>query len=353
MIHIVHIIPTLNFGGAERLVVDLINNCDRTKFKFSVIVLFDQKPLEKEIVGAPVFIVPKRRKLSFHLRRDLRAKLAELKPDIVHTHLFGADLWGRWAARDLGLPTVTTEHNLNYDYGCWRTMVRCLMKNYSKKYIACSNAVANYMRQKYHIKQDKITVIKNGILLDKFVMPAPVWQEPLRLLMIGRLTKQKGQAIVLSALANIKHLPWQMNIVGQGDDYKKLRQITTQFGLEERIDFIPPKKDVVKILGEAQVVLVPSLWEGLGVVAMEAMTAGRLVVASNTGGLPEIVQDKKTGLLVKPNDVNEWTKALESVITNSEAYKPLAEAGQAFAKENFGLQKTIGQYQKVYQEVLE
>jgi len=349
MIHVVYIIPTLNFGGAERLVADLVNNCDKTKFRFSVIVLFDQNSLEKEITGAPIYVVPKKGKLSFHLREDLREKLKELKPDIVHTHLFGADLWGRLAARDLSLPVVTTEHNLNYSYGLFRTLVRKLMKNYSQQYVACSQAVADYMSQTYGIGQDKIVVIKNGIVLKKFVIPEPTWQEPLRFAMIGRLTQQKGQGIVLSVLANLKHLPWQLDVIGQGENYKFLRQMCAQFGLDERVNFLSPENNVAKILSQAQVVLTPSLWEGLGVVAMEAMVAGRLIVASNTGGLKEIIQDKKTGLLIEPGNVGEWTKALSAIINNPEMCKPIALAGQNFARDNFGLEKTIEQYQKVYQ----
>lgn len=95
MIHVAHIIPTLSFGGAEHLVIDLVNFSNHKKFKFSIITLFDNMPLREKIerkdVG--VFLVPKKGKLSFHLRNDLREKLRELKPDIVHTHLFGADLW--------------------------------------------------------------------------------------------------------------------------------------------------------------------------------------------------------------------------------------------------------------------
>jgi len=170
MIHVVHIIPALSFGGAERIIVDIINNSDPKNFKFSIIVFGTNNHLKKEIINqsAKVITVNKRGKISLHLFKDISKKLKELKPDIVHTHLFGADFWGRVAAKKLGLPVITTEHNFNDSEGVLKNLIKNILHNKTDVYTACSIAVKNYAIKKYSILADKIKVIDCAIDLNKF-----------------------------------------------------------------------------------------------------------------------------------------------------------------------------------------
>ena len=109
MKHIVQIIPALGYGGAERFVVDLVNHSDSEKYRFTVIVFFDNIPLKALISKkVEVILVEKKSKLDFGFLNRLEKKLAELKPDLVHGHLFAGDFWGRLAAHRLGVSYLST-----------------------------------------------------------------------------------------------------------------------------------------------------------------------------------------------------------------------------------------------------
>ena len=204
MQHIVQVIPALGYGGAERLVVDLINHSDSAKYRFTVIVFSDNFPLKSLIEKkANVILIEKKAKFDFSFLNRLEKKLAELKPDLVHGHLFAGDFWGRLAAHRLGVTYLSTEHNLNYDDGWLKNFIKKMVSSDQDYYVACSLAVSDYMRAVYNIKNE-IRVIHNGIELNRFTNLSPItWHNPLRFLMVGRLVKQKGNLVALTALNSI------------------------------------------------------------------------------------------------------------------------------------------------------
>jgi len=284
-IRVVHIIPTLAFGGAERFVVDLVNHGDPENFSYTIIVLKPIWPLREQIVvDCPVELVLKRGKLGWGLIRALRVKLQELNPDIVHTHLFGGDIWGRLAARSLGLPIVTTEHNVNVGDGWWRNQIKRILSRYSQAYAAPSQAIIEYLRTQYGWIGET-QKIRYGIDVDHYsLVPDLDWETPPdRLLMLGRLTKQKNHLFLLQVLAGLQTYSWTLTIVGEGEDQKKILKKVEELGLSDRVRMHSGTTNVRQVLAGQQVVLMPSAWEGLGIVAMEAMAAGRLVVASAVG----------------------------------------------------------------------
>jgi len=349
MQHIVQIIPALGYGGAERLVVDLINNSDIQKYRFTVIVFFDDTPLKALIKkNVEVVLVEKKSKLDFSFLNRLEKKLAELKPDLVHGHLFAGDFWGRLAAHRLKIPYLSTEHNLNYDDGFVKNFIKKIVSRKQDYFVACSMAVADYMRMKYKIKNE-ISVIYNGIDLKRFAgLPLSTWQEPLRFLMVGRLVKQKGHAVVLTALNNLKNLSWKLTIVGSGIEKNNLVKFVQKNNLQDRVEFFDPSSQVEKYYEQAEVLLVPSLWEGLGVVTMEAMASERLVLASNVDGLVEIIQDKEVGYLADSNNILDWQEKIKYILNNKKEGQKLAKNARHYAKENFGIEKMVEKYDKIY-----
>ena len=349
MQHIVHVMPALGYGGAERMVVDLINNSDSTKYRFSVIIFFDNTPLKSLIANkSEVFLVEKKSKFDFSFLNRLEKKLVELKPNIVHGHLFAGDFWGRLAAHHLRVPYLSTEHNLNYDDGWLKNFIKKIVSGKQDFYVACSAAVAEYMKVVYKIKNE-IVVIHNGIDLDRFTNLAPaIWQTPLNIVMVGRLVKQKGQLVALSALNNLKNYPWKLIIVGVGIEKNNLQKFVNKNNLLDRVIFAEPVVQVEKYFEQASVLLMPSVWEGLGVVVMEAMTGARLVLASKTGGLVELIKEKETGFLAEPKNITDWEVKLKNIFENKDQCQQLAINAQKYAKENFGVEKMVEKYDQVY-----
>ena len=351
---IVHIIPTLRFGGAERFVVDLIKGGDHENFKYSIVLFFDDQPLAKELesLDADIKVVEKKGKIDLGLVGRLKEVLAEMEPDIVHTHLFGADVWGRLAAKKLGLPVVTTEHNVNKDEGFVKHLVKRVLKDKTDAYTACSKEVKEYMGKAYGIKKD-VLVTYFGVDIHGFASVSPIQDnEGVNLLMLGRLVEQKGHEIAIRALSGLKEYNWHLYIVGEGEREGKLKKLVKELDIGNRVDFSPPTNDVVGVLQNNEVVLMPSLWEGLGIVALEAMAAGRLVITSNVGGLLEIVKHKENGLLFDVGDVDLSRKQIKDVFENKEEYYTLGEKARDFVEKGFSREKMIKQYSDLYKKLV-
>lgn len=351
MRHIVHIIPTLQFGGAEKMVVELIRHQTTAENRFSIITFFDAIPLASELpAGVDVFVVPKKGKLDVGLISRIANKLQVLQPDVVHTHLFGGDVWGRLAARRLGIPVITTEHNINVGESWVHTAVKRLLRRQSQSYVALSQAIADYMRRAYGIEQT--TIIPTGVDLARYAtIASPTLGSPLKILLLGRLTVQKGQVIALRALSQIRHFNWRLTIAGNGEDREKLVHMTNAFALADRVRLISATHDVPKLLAEHDVLLMPSLWEGLGIVAREAMAAERVVIASRTGGLAEFVVHEQTGYLVEPHVVSDLCAAIKHVIEFPEEALSIAAEARVVAQAQFGLGPMVAAYNELYRQL--
>jgi glycosyltransferase involved in cell wall biosynthesis len=352
--HIVHIIPTLGFGGAERLVVDMVNGGDHHHMRYSIFVLKPHTPLAEHIQkgAAEVRLIPKRGKISIGLFFALRAALKRAKPDIVHTHLFGGDVWGRIAAWSLGIPVVTTEHNIDLDVGRVRQVVKRILAPLSQEYIACSEAIKKFVVETYGVPARKIRVIRSGVSVGHFRhVKKPVFAEPIRFLILGRQVPQKGIDVALEAFSECASPAWTLDIVGEGVLHNDLRDHAHMLGISGSVKFFPATTRVAEVLEAHDVLLVPSRWEGLGVVVMEAMAAGRVVIVSNVGGLPELVNHGETGYIVPSGDANTLKQAIQFMIEHPEKARGVAEKAQAYAVAHFDAPRMIAAYEAVYRNI--
>lgn len=352
-LHVVQFIPTLIFGGAERAVVDLVNATDPARVKFTLVLFFDNQPLAKDLVPgrASLRIVPKKNLFGIGLRGAVRAALKELKPDLVHTHTFSADIWGRLAAHDLGLPIVTTEHNINADEGVVRSFLKRRYAAYSDAYAACSESVREYIVRVYGVKKP-ITVIPWGIALDRFKdVPPPKYRKPFRLLILGRLAPQKGHDIALDALARLKDVPWELSIVGDGALRTDLERRVGALGLRDRVAFAPATLDVPGLFGRTDLLLMPSRWEGLGIVAMEGMAAGRPVIASDVDGLAGLIRDGETGFLAQPT-ADGFERVLRKAFDDPSLCRRIAAQAEDYAYAHFDIKTEVARYEELYWSVL-
>lgn len=340
-IHVVHIIPTLRFGGAERCVVDIARLVDKTKFKITIIVLKNDIPLASEL--------PADVQLKMVHKFKLKKVLLDLKPDIVHTHLFGGDFWGVLSARHLDVPIISTEHNINVGESWWRKVCKQFSLRFVTGFVASSEAIAADMRVRYGIKKD-ILVVHYGIELERWgVIPNKLIKlgDTINVLILGRLVKQKGHLIALEALKQLEDVPWKLSIVGDGELGSELKKEVARLALNERVEFFSATSERDMFIQEAHVLLVPSLWEGLGIVVMEAMAAGRVVIASDTGGIKEIITNNETGYLFPVGNVEAWARGLRKIFIDPESQR-VALAGRKYAAEHFSVLEMIKKYEELY-----
>jgi len=260
--------------------------------------------------------------------------------DVVHTHLSTASLLGAFAARLAKRPAVAHVHGLNAAT-CFR---------YANRIIAVSEAVKRHLTAQ-GIREQKITVVHNGVDVERS-QPEDAVAAKIRLGydpddplfgVFGRLSPEKGQRVVIEAMFLVlKELPRaRLVLAGQGRNWDDLHACARALCIDDHVQFAGFVHTVRNLMSACDAVVVPSIREGFGLVAVEAMALGRPVVASATGGLTEIVVQGETGFLVAPNDPNAIARALIDLASDRSLSQRLGANGRLRAEECFDLNKQV------------
>jgi glycosyltransferase involved in cell wall biosynthesis len=354
-IKVIHIIPTLHYGGAERLLAEIARFHDRERFELTVVATVALGPLVDSIQSQGVRVVSMiahtRWSLLFLWR--LTKWLRHEQPAIVHTHLFGADAYGKIAAWLASVPLIiSTEHNQWYDEPQWKHFVKRLLSHFTDRIIAVSGSVAQYAQRVEGVAPAKLSVILNRIDVDRFArLQPPLLRSPLRLVSVGRLEEQKGFDLLLRACALVQH-PWTLTIVGAGTELSALEALAMSLGIAEKVQFYGTTDTIETVYVEHDLFVLASRWEGLGLVVMEAMTAGRPVIASRTGGITELIIDGETGTLVDVHDTVAFARAIDRACTDHVLVRRQAVAARAYALLHFRIQDMVREYEALYLRLL-
>lgn len=275
----------------------------------------------------------------FQLARLIRCERA----DVVHTHLSTASLLGAIAAKMAGVPSVAHVHGLN--------SATCFQ--YSTAIIAVSDAVKSHLCLQ-GIKPEKIHVVHNGVDLSHFSgNPFPHTPHAPTFGVFGRLSPEKGQRVAIEALFLVtrEHPNARLMIVGDGKDRDDLIISAKALGIEANVEFAGFQPDIREFMARCDAVIVPSVREGFGLAAVEAMAMGKPVVASAVGGLPEIVVENKTGFLIPPSNPQALSDALLRLISNPALARRLGASGRRRVEECFDAKKQMVKVMDVLREV--
>lgn len=356
-IKITHILPELGYGGAERLLVDLLKNIDRDKFNVEVICLIKGGDFVEDLaeIDVPVKILGKRGKLGLAMMWRLKKYLVETQPDIVHTHLFAGDFWGRVAAYLAGVKIIiSTEHNINTSEGKLKDWLKSKTNRLATKIIAVSRSVKNYTIKKYQTPAEKISVIYNGIDISRFSFESVDFNNKIIFGTVGRLTKQKGHKYLISAFKKVSQkLPEaELWIVGEGELRDDLTKQIAKLNLTEKVKLLGTRKNIPAMLNEFDIFVMPSVWEGLGIVVLEAMASGLPIIASDVDGLSELVKDNQNGLLFESKNIEQLSQKMTELVQNETLADKFSRAGREMVENNFDLKKVVREYEEVYVDVL-
>jgi glycosyltransferase involved in cell wall biosynthesis len=279
--------------------------------------------------------------------RVVRA-VRRLRPDLVHTHLVHADVYGALAARRL----VSTKHNDDpFRAGPFRHVERLLAARV-ERVIAITEQLARFQVERVGLPAEKVTVIHYG--LD--VPPEPwgsnppdaVPAEARVLLCVARLEPQKGVDVAVRALPAVRerHPHAALVVLGEGPQRAGLEELAGTLGVADAVYLLGRVPDVAAWLGRAAVLVHPARWEGFGLALLEAMLAGVPVVASRVSSIPEIVVDGETGVLVPPDDPAALADAVASILTDPQEY---GAAGRARALAEFSVERMARRTLDVYE----
>jgi glycosyltransferase involved in cell wall biosynthesis len=296
--------------------------------------------------------------VSPRMARDVVRAVRMENPDLVHTHLVHADVYGALAARRLHVPYVSTRHNDDrYLLGPFRYVDRAFARG-ARRLIAISDAVRRFLEAAGH-DPGKLVTIRYGLdnLPFEPSIPTPVAagippEAPLALA-IGRLIDQKDHATLLRAFARVREsLPEaRLAILGAGPLEATTRAYAAELGLADAVT-LPGRTEPRDWLARANVFVHTSRWEGFGIVLLEAMLASLPVVATRVSAVPEVVADGETGLLAEAGDAEAIAAALDALLADPGRARALGEAGHRRARAEFSVATMTERTLAVYDEAI-
>ena len=365
MLRVLQLIPTLDRSGAEKQMVLLAKGLPRDRFRVEVAALTRLGPLKGELdeAGIPVTLIGKRLKADPMALRRLIRFLKDGRFDVVQTWIYAADTYGRVAARLARVPVVVT---CEMAVDLWKSRsdlaVDRFLSRWTDRVVGNSNAVVAFYRAA-GIPAEKLAMIPSGIADEEppDVDPAEVrvglgLPEGVPLVLFaGRLAEQKGVDTLLSALDLLQHVRPDVCtlIVGAGPLRGRLEETARAFRLFEgrKVSFLGHRDDVPRLLAASDVLVLPSLYEGLPNVVLEAMRSRKPVVATAAPGTTEVVEDGRTGLLVPLRDPPALTQAIRRVIEDADLARTLGEAGRARVEAEFGVDRMVERFAGLYEQL--
>lgn len=339
---IIFCINALRSGGAERLVIDEIHECERRDIEVWLITLLKEKVAD---TLSDQLIFPRERWIQFSIAspRDIRECiklflfLRRLRPQAIVTHLWIANTYARVIAWFARVPTIIAfEHNV---YDTMKTkkqfFVDCVLQYLTTKIVAVSEGVkASLVR--HGIVEERIKTILNALPPEKFERyDRSLARHRLGLkndfyyLFIGRLVKVKQVSVLIDAFTKLA--TGQLLIVGDGAERKDLEARAAPLG--DRVHFFGTRTDVSCFLAAADCMILPSSVEGLGIVILEAYAAHCPVIATAIPGVNEIVHTEETGLLVPVRDIDALTKAMMRIESDKVLRECLVKSADAFVQD--------------------
>jgi glycosyltransferase involved in cell wall biosynthesis len=356
---VLHVAKASGISGSENHLLLLLPQLRGRGWDVRFALLHEGEPGARELAerlaasGVPVESVP----LPFAADPRSFARLLLLlrrrRPAIVHTHLVHADFHGLTAARIAGVPVrVSTKHGFN-PFRSSQVFARAdrAVGELANEHIAISRGLARYLAAEEGFAEESFTVIHYGI--EPGPEPEPYAGTAPRLLCVGRLIPIKGHDVLLRAVAQARRVvrDLMLDIVGSGPLEDDLRSQVASLGLHEAVRFLGHVAAVP--YDEGAIVVVPSLGEGFGMVALEAMERGRAVIASDVGGLPEIVADGETGLVVPSGDVQGLAWAIAELAADLPRATALGAAGRARALAEFRQERCTDRHDELYRASLD
>lgn len=285
---------------------------------------------------------------------ELRRAFHRAAPDLTlvsHGQLY-AGQYGILAAALTRRPIMSVVHCVLPRTDVLQARLMRGAARFVSKFVAVSDAVALATASELHLPLSRLTVVHNGVP-EASSPPPPIRRasNDRRVLgCVGRLSKEKGYDVALRALAQLPDC--ELVFLGDGKELGKLRRMAASLGVHERVHFegwvAPPWTERWRF----DALLVPSRYEGFGLVAVEAMVAGIPVVASDVAGLSEVVRDGQTGILVRPDEPEELISATRRLLDDAALRNDLVAHAHADACTRFSPDTMVHQYENLFDEVL-
>lgn len=364
-LRVLYFIDGLGRGGAQRHLLSLLRHLDRERVdpvlwclekKGDLVPEFDALGIPVEDLGFPGESIVGRRAIVSIL--PLRHRLRRLNPDVVHTYLFSPNLYGTLLGALAGTRAIVSSRR---DMAWWEAGRHLLATRFANRFVdrvvAVSENVRRHSIARERLDPERVVTVPNGIDLAEFdrarTEPAP-WTAPPGvgpiLAMTAGLRPVKGHEYLLGAVARLapRFPDLRFLLVGDGPRRQELEQQARLAGIAEQVVFLGWQANVAPLLDRIDLFVLSSVSEGQSNAILEAMAAGRPVVATDVGGNPETIADGVTGLLVPPRNPERLAEAIEDALRDRSRAQAMGRAGRLRVERLFSAQAVARRLEELY-----
>lgn len=359
---------TSTTGGGERHVADLLRSVPRDAFDIGLVCpAGGELPALAGMLGVPHYAAGIGGGFSRAGTRQLRAALAAFQPDVVHAHGSRAAFYARRADPRAAERCAYTLHGIHIDKA-GNPLRRAVLLGVERRLVPRTALFVTVCRSDSQkgtalgvLDPAKTATVYNGISMPTKVPPRGGFRAELGLqpdvplvLSVGRLHEQKDQVTLLRAWAQVRaRVPSAvLALVGSGPLEADLRALARHIKLGDSLRFVPPRPGLASAYVDADVFCLSSLWEGLPYVLLEAMAFGLSVASTSVDGVPEVVEDGVTGVLVPPADPGALAAAVTRLLADPEAARAMGEAGRVCVEQVFTVKRMVEETLALYSGLL-
>jgi glycosyltransferase involved in cell wall biosynthesis len=361
-LRIQHLLVTMPVGGAEDLVAAIARGLDPQRFAVAIVTLGPPGPVGQELRGQGYEVhslgLDIRRTSMVRVAATVRRFLTARRPDILHTHLYHPNLYGRLATLGLGLPgVVAAVHNSYTSVKFHRRLWNFLLAWATDRILVGSPHVWQDVRRYDGVPASRLRLMPYGIPLAE--LDPPLSRDAARQRLgvrgpvigsVGRLEDQKGHTHLLAALPEVRReFPdLLVLLVGEGRRQADLRRQVHSLGLQDTVRFLGTRRDLPEIYRALDLFVQPSLWEGMPLALLKAMGAGLPVVATKVSGSVEAIEDGINGRLVAPGDPQALAQAIKELLGQPDKRRRLADEARRTVAARFSLEAMLRQLEELY-----
>lgn len=370
-IHIMHLINSLVIGGAEVALLNYIQALGQEDYEHYVYSFGHDGPIRKKVedLGAQVYFGPKRASIKnpfkfsitlLVLVKDLLNFIKFNKIHLIHSHLGQPNQLAVLIGKLSGISAFPTIHSTNAfedTRSSWDPrvyfikMVNAIIYRMAEQVVVVSPKIKDIIRQTYGLEDSQVVVLKNGIIIeDTFSESQPLRQDfsisknKLKIVAVGRLVPLKCFDTLVKAVAKIVE-QGQNNllvlIIGDGEERPRLEKLIAELRLESYVKLLGLRHDVIELLGEADIFVIPSSYEGLSIAMIEAMACGLSIIGSNAPGLRECINHGQNGLLFQVKDHNALAECILLLANNKMLLEKLSKGAKDTFEREYDIRENI------------
>lgn len=364
--NVLHIVEDLKIGGLEELVRIIVTGLDREKYNVYICCIEEGGEIAQELIGSGINVDILGMK-SYHNPLNI-LKLAryikEKRIDIIHTHMYFANTFGRIAAILAKTPVIISTAYSNYfEYKKRNILMEKFLSRFTDKIIAASNSIKEFTVKQQKISAEKFVVIYDCAATEKFSRKIEAGKIKEELAIdpdysvvgcVARMVDVKGHAYLIQAAKEVlrEYPKVKFLLVGDGPLKEELKSLSEKLGLEKNIIFTGMRRDIPEMLSVMDIFVLPSsLREGCPLSILEAMAMSKPIVATRIGGVPEEVSDGQSGILVAPKDAESLARGIIKLISDKDKAKEMGRVGRKIFEDKFSKEIMLNNIESLYEDL--